>query len=112
MLYERKENEIITEAIDITGDCFSFAVTDDEEMLLDVSHVYGGAFMNGVEDRWNEKIISDIIITYGCKLCDKHITRKIFGENIEGAIMSMIQAVTAVETYLYLIPKNGDAENE
>lgn len=108
MMYEREGNEIITGAIDITGDCFSFAVTDDEEMLLDVSHVYGGAFMNGVDDRWNEKIISDIIITYGCKLCDKHITRKIFGENIEGAIMSMIQAVTAVETYLYFMNATED----
>ena len=106
-MYERKGNEIITEAIDIMGDNISFVVTDDG-MLSDNSYTYGEAFMNGVDDRWNEKIISDIIITYGCKLCDKHITRKIFGENIEGAIMSMIQAVTALEEYLYSLPKEEE----
>lgn len=110
MFYERKEYEIITGAEDIQGNCLSFVVADDEGMLSDFGHVYGGALMNDVENRWNKKIISDIIIAYGCKLRDNHIVRTIYGENIEGAIMAMIQAVTAAETYLYLTAKTGMQE--
>lgn len=39
-MYERKGNEIITEAIDIMGDSISFAVTDDG-MLSDDGYMYG-----------------------------------------------------------------------
>lgn len=102
MFYERKNNEIITEAIDIMGDNISFAVTDDK-MLVDDGHTYVNAGFNGVDERWNDKMISEIVLRYGCKLQDREIVHKIFGDNIEGAIMAMIQAVTAVETYLYFM---------
>lgn len=51
-----------------------------------------------------------IVIKYGCKLQDREIVRKIFGDNIEGAIMAMIQAVTAVETYLYFMNAAEDSK--
>lgn len=102
MFYERKNNEIITGASDVLWDNISFAVTDDG-MLSDDGYTYVNAGLNGVEGRWNDEMISEIVLKYGCKLHDREIAHKIFGDNIEGAIMAMIQAVTAVETYLYFM---------
>lgn len=102
MMYEREGAEIITDAVDALWDNITFAVTDDR-MLSDDGYTYVNAGLNGVEGRWNDETISEIVLKYGCKLQDREIVRKIFGNNIEGAIMSMIQAVTAVETYLYFM---------
>lgn len=102
MMYEQEGNEIITGAADVLWDNITFAVTDDK-MLVDDGYTYVNAGLNGVEGRWNDEMISEIVLKYGCKLQDREIVRNIFGDNIEGAIMSMIQAVTAVETYLYFM---------
>ncbi|TGY52334.1 hypothetical protein [Ligilactobacillus murinus] len=110
MLYERKDNEIITEAIDIMGDNISFAVTDDG-MLSDNSYMYGEAFMSGVEDRWNDKEARLIIEFYGCGLFnDEIVCRTDYG--LERAIVRMIQAVTALEEYLYSLPKQMERQND
>ena len=101
-MYEQKGNEIITNALDALWDSITFAVTDDR-MLSDDGYTYVNAGLNGIEERWNDEAISEIVLKYGCKLQDREIVHKIFGDNIEGAIMSMIQAVTAVETYLYFM---------
>ena len=71
-MYERKGNEIITEAIDIMGDNISFVVTDDG-MLSDDGYMYGEAFMSGVEDCWNDKEARLIIEFYGCGLFNDEI---------------------------------------
>lgn len=102
MFYERKNNEIITGATDVLWDNITFAVTDDK-MLVDDGYTYANAGLNGVDGRWDDETIGEIVIKYGCKLQDREIVHKIFGDNIEGAIMAMIQAVTAVETYLYFM---------
>ena len=102
MMYEREGNEIITGAADALWDNITFAVTDDG-MLSDDGYTYVNAGLNGVEGRWGDETIGEIVIKYGCKLQDREIVHKIFGDNIEGAIMAMIQAVTAVETYLYFM---------
>ncbi|MCR1890783.1 DUF1828 domain-containing protein [Ligilactobacillus murinus] len=107
MMYEREGAEIITDAVDALWDNITFAVTDDR-MLSDDGYTYVNAGLNGVEGRWNDETISEIVLRYGCKLQDREIVRKIFGNNIEGAIMSMIQAVTAVETYLYFMNATED----
>lgn len=107
MMYEREGAEIITDAVDALWDNITFAVTDDR-MLSDDGYTYVNAGLNGVEGRWNDEAISEIVLKYGCKLQDREIVRKIFGNNIEGAIMSMIQAVTAVETYLYFMNATED----
>lgn len=102
MIYEREGDEIITGASDVLWDNITFVVIDDK-MLSDDGYTYVNAGLNGVEGRWNEETISEIVLKYGCKLHDRKIAHKIFGDNIEGAIMAMIQAVTAVETYLYFM---------
>ena len=102
MMSEREGDEIITNALDALWDSITFAVTDDR-MLSDDGYTYVNAGLNGIEERWNDEAISEIVLKYGCKLQDREIVHKIFGDNIEGAIMSMIQAVTAVETYLYFM---------
>lgn len=107
MFYERKNNEIITGASDALWDNITFAVTDGR-MLSDDGYTYVNAGLNGVEGRWNDEMISEIVLKYGCKLHDREIAHKIFGDNIEGAIMAMIQAVTAVETYLYFMNATED----
>lgn len=105
-MYERKGNEIITEAIDIMGDSISFAVTDDG-MLSDNSYTYGEAFMSGAEDRWNDKEVRLIIEFYGCGLFNDEIVCRT-DNGLERAIVRMIQAVTALEEYLYSLPKAED----
>lgn len=100
MFYERKGDAIITSAIDSLHDRISLFITEDG-MLTDDEYTYGETFIHGVEDCWDDKIISDIVCRFGCKLQDKQIVRMIIGDNIDGAIVSMIQAATAVETYLY-----------
>lgn len=107
MMYEREGNWIITTAADVLWDSITFVVTDDK-MLVDDGYTYVNAGLNGVEERWNDEAISEIVLKYGCKLQDREIVHKIFGDNIEGAIMSMIQAVTAVETYLYFMNATED----
>lgn len=88
MMYEQEGNEIITGAADVLWDNITFAVTDDK-MLVDDGYTYVNAGLNGVEGRWNDEMISEIVLKYGCKLQDREIVRKIFGDNIEGAIMSI-----------------------
>lgn len=107
MMYEREGNEIITGATDVLWDNIAFVVTDDK-MLVDYGYTYANAGLNGVDERWNDEMISEIVLKYGCKLQDREIAHKIFGDNIEGAIMAMIQAVTAVETYLYFMNATED----
>ena len=107
MMYERVDDEIITNAADVLWDSITFVVTDDK-MLVDDGYTYVNAGLNGVDGRWNDEMISEIVLKYGCKLQDREIVRKIFGDNIEGAIMPMIQAVTAVETYLYFMNATED----
>ncbi len=102
MMYEREGDEIITGAVDALWDNIAFVVIDNE-MLSDDGYTYVNAGLNGIEERWNDEAISEIVLKYGCKLQDREIVHKIFGDNIEGAIMAMIQAVTAVETYLYFM---------
>lgn len=109
MMYEREGDEIITGATDVLWDNIAFVVTDDK-MLVDDGYTYVNAGLNGVEGRWNDEMISEIVLKYGCKLQDREIVHKIFGDNIEGAIMAMIQAVTAVETYLYFMDKTEDSK--
>lgn len=107
MMYEREGDEIITNAVDALWDSITFAVTDDN-MLSDGGYTYVNADFNGIEKRWDDKIIGEIALRYRCKLHDREITHKIFGDDIEGATMAMIQAVTAVETYLYFMDKTED----
>ena len=102
MMYERVDDEVITNAVDVLWDSITFAVTDDR-MLSDDGYTYVNAGFNGIEERWNDEAISEIVLKYGCKLQGREIVHKIFGDNIEGAIMAMVQAVTAVETYLYFM---------
>lgn len=102
MMYRREGDEIITDAVDALWDSITFAVTDDK-MLVDDGYTYINAGLNGVEERWNDKMVSEIVFRYGCKLHDREIVRKIFGDDIKRATMAMIQAVTAVETYLYFM---------
>ena len=109
MMYEREDDEIITDAVDVLWDDITFVVIDNK-MLSDDGYTYVNAGLNGVEGRWDDEKISEIVTRYGCKLQDREIVRKIFGDNIEGAIMAMIQAVTAVETYLYFMDKTEDNE--
>lgn len=107
MMYEREDDEIITGAADVLWDNMTFVVIDNE-MLSDDGYTYVNAGLNGVEGRWNDEMISEIVLRYGCKLQDREIVHKIYGNNVEGAIMSMIQAVTAVETYLYFMNATED----
>lgn len=93
-MYERKGNEIITEAIDIMGDSISFAVTDDG-MLSDNSYTYGEAFMSGAEDRWNDKEARLIIEFYGCGLFNDEIVCRT-DNGLERAIVRMIQALSLI----------------
>lgn len=109
MMYEREGDEIITGASDVLWDNIAFVVIDDK-MLSDDGYTYVNAGLNGVEDRWNDETISEIALKYGCKLHDRKIAHKIFGDNIEGAIMAMIQGVTAVETYLYFMNATEDSK--
>lgn len=109
MMYEREDDEIITDAVDVLWDNIAFVVIDDK-MLSDDGYTYVNAGLNGVEDRWNDETISKIAIKYGCKLQDREIVRKIFGDNIERATMAMIQGVTAVETYLYFMNATEDSK--
>lgn len=102
MMYRREDDEIITNAADALWDSITFVVTDDN-MLSDGGYTYANADFNGIEKRWDDKIIGEIALRYRCKLHDREITHKIFGDDIEGATMAMIQAVTAVETYLYFM---------
>lgn len=102
MMYEREGNEIITGATDVLRDNIAFVVTNGK-MLVDDRYTYVNAGLNGFDGRWDDETIGEIVIKYGCKLQDREIVHKIFGDNIEGAIMAMIQAVTAVETYLYFM---------
>lgn len=105
-MYERKGNEIITEAIDIMGDNISFVVTDDG-MLSDDGYMYGEVFMSGVEDCWNDKEARLIIEFYGCGLFNDEIVCRT-DDGLERAIVRMIQAVTALEEYLYSLPKEEE----
>lgn len=107
MMYEREGDEIITGAADVLWDNITFTVTDGK-MLVDDGYTYVNAGLNGFDGRWDDETIGEIVIKYGCKLQDREIVRKIFGDNIEGAIMAMIQAVTAVETYLYFMNATDD----
>lgn len=109
-MYERKGNEIITEAIDIMGDNISFVVTDDG-MLSDDGYMYGEAFMSGVEDCWNDKEARLIIEFYGCGLFSDEIVCRT-DDGLERAIVRMIQAVTALEEYLYSLPKQMERQND
>ncbi|MDU8985808.1 hypothetical protein [Ligilactobacillus animalis] len=109
-MYERKGNEIITEAIDIMGDNISFVVTDDG-MLSDDGYMYGEAFMSGVEDCWNDKEARLIIEFYGCGLFNDEIVCRT-DDGLERAIVRMIQAVTALEEYLYSLPKQMERQND
>ncbi|WP_302451218.1 hypothetical protein [Ligilactobacillus animalis] len=109
-MYERKGNEIITEAIDIMGDNISFVVTDDG-MLSDDGYMYGEAFMRGTEDRWDGKEARLIIEFYGCGLFNDEIVCRT-DDGLERAIVRMIQAVTALEEYLYSLPKQMERQND
>lgn len=101
MFYERKDNEIITEAIDIMGDNISFVVTDDG-ILTDDGYTYRNAVMNEEYQRWgNGDSVGVIVDQYGCGLFNKEIVCRIYNNDLDSAVMKMIQAITAVESHLY-----------
>lgn len=61
-------------------------------------------------DRWSSEKINAIAALYGCELNDIELSKKAT-EGIEKAKIAMIQAITAIETYLYLVPED-EADNE
>lgn len=61
-------------------------------------------------DRWSSEKINAIAALYGCELNDIELSKKAT-EGFEKAKIAMIQAITAIETYLYLVPEN-EADNE
>lgn len=48
MMYERVDDEVITNALDALWDSIAFVVTDDK-MLVDDGYTYANAGLNGVE---------------------------------------------------------------
>lgn len=101
MMYERKGDVIITNALDVMGDATTFYEVDGG--LTDDGYTYGETFMHVAEDRWDDEIIDAIVRRYECELRGKEIVYKLLNDNIDGAVMAMIQAVTAAETYLYFM---------
>lgn len=61
-------------------------------------------------DRWSSEKINAIAALYGCELNDIELSKKAT-EGFEKAKIAMIQAITAIETYLYLVPEN-EVDNE
>lgn len=61
-------------------------------------------------DRWSSEKINAIAALYGCELNDIELSKKAT-EGFEKAKIAMIQAITAIETYLYLVPED-EAYNE
>lgn len=61
-------------------------------------------------DRWSSEKINAIAALYGCELNDIELSKKATG-GVEKAKIAMIQAITAIETYLYLVPED-EADNE
>ena len=106
MFYERKGQAIITNAVDVMWDATTFYEIDG--MLTDDEYTYGETFMHGAEDRWNDEIIDAIVRRYGCELRGKEIVYKILNDNIDEAVMAMIQATTAAETCLYYMRKKTE----
>ncbi|WP_347284035.1 crAss001_48 related protein [Lactobacillus taiwanensis] len=61
-------------------------------------------------DRWSSEKINAIAALYGCELNDIELSKKL-DDDFEKAKIAMIQAITAIETYLYLVPED-EADNE
>lgn len=61
-------------------------------------------------DRWSSEKINAIAALYGCELNDIELSKKAI-EGFEKAKIAMIQAITAIETYLYLVPED-EVDNE
>ena len=68
MIYEREGDEIITGASDVLWDNITFVVIDDK-MLSDDGYTYVNAGLNGVEERWNEETISEIVLKFMLFCC-------------------------------------------
>lgn len=61
-------------------------------------------------DRWSSEKINTIAALYGCELNDIELSKKAT-EGFEKAKIAMIQAITAIETYLYLVSED-EVDNE
>lgn len=106
MFYERKGDAIITSAIDINCDAATFYEVDG--MLSDDGYTYDEASIRGVENRWNSEQASRIINSYDCGVFNNEIVCRIWDSNLDIAVMRMVQAITAVETYLYHMQKKTE----
>ncbi len=60
--------------------------------------------------QWDPKKINAIAELYNCELNDLELSKKL-DDDFEKAKIAMIQAITAIETYLYLVPED-EADNE
>ncbi|MCR1900888.1 DUF1828 domain-containing protein [Ligilactobacillus apodemi] len=96
---EENYTVITTEAIDTLHDNIELVKYGDT--LTDDGYTHYNAF----EENWNNEIISELVGEYGCELRREEIVCDVFNNNLERSITSMIQAITAVETYLYLVQK-------
>lgn len=54
----------------------------------------------GTSKRWDTEKLNLLISDYGCRIINNKLECKV-GKNRNCAVMRMIQAITAIETYLY-----------
>lgn len=93
---------ITTDALDMLHDnievvCYGNKITDD-------GYTHFNVLVGEDDDRWDIEKLNELISAYGCEIVGEEIVYK---SNVvsQQAVMAVVQAITAIETYLYFVPK-------
>lgn len=99
---------ITTNALNVCGE--NIELFQYGNKIADGSCTFDRATKHTDLNRWNPKKINAIVALYDCELNDLELSKKL-DDDFEKAKIAMIQAITAIETYLYLVPED-EADNE
>ncbi len=99
---------ITTNALNVCGE--NIELFQYGNKIADGSCTFDRATKHTDLNRWNPKKINAIVALYDCELNDLEFSKKL-DDDFEKAKIAMIQAITAIETYLYLVPED-EADNE